>query len=71
MWRPIAAAPAPVPAPIVPLLASQRRATTCLRAAGANKSAKNGNGKTAAELATLDPRNPVGQDEGLMAALTP
>jgi hypothetical protein len=38
-------------------------------AAGANKAAKNGNGKIAAELAAMDPRNPVGQDEALMADL--
>jgi ankyrin repeat protein len=38
---------------------------------GANKGAKNETGKTPAELATMDPRNPVGQDEGLMMALTP
>lgn len=36
---------------------------------GASTAGKNGTGKTAAELARLDPRNPVSQDAALMARL--
>lgn len=36
---------------------------------GASTGGKNGTGKTAAELARLDPRNPVSQDAALMARL--
>lgn len=36
---------------------------------GASVSGKNGTGKTAADLAGLDPRNPVSQDAALMARL--